>query len=122
ADDPALFAVAHAVDAAQAALDSLSQQLHRYVTNKTVVGRSDLERYGVRVNIDAGALSAAGGPALRSAADALGRALFDLRGALSQLVDRVTPLAEQQERPGKRIRRIVRLARSLLRDLRELSE
>ncbi|HEV2472742.1 MAG TPA: hypothetical protein VGS41_08770, partial [Chthonomonadales bacterium] len=97
ADDPLLLAVVRSVDTAQAALDSLSQQLSRYVTNKTVVARSDLERYGVRVSIDLGALSAAGGPALRSAADALGRALFDLRGALSQLGDRATAAAEQND-------------------------
>src|SRR5437588_892902 len=126
ADDPALFAVAHAVDTAQAALDSLSQQLRRYVTNKTVVGRTDLERYGVRVSIAPGVLSAVGGPALRAAADALDRALFDLRGALNQLVDQATSAAEQadgqQGRTASRVRRIHRLARSLLRDLREVSE
>src|SRR5258708_975584 len=43
-DDPVLLAIARAVDTAQAALDSLSQQLYRYVTNKIVVGRSDLQR------------------------------------------------------------------------------
>src|SRR5262249_20780790 len=118
--------VARSVDTAQAALDSLSQQLYRYVTNKTVVARSDLERYGVRVSIDAGALSAVGGPALRSAADALGRALFALRGALSQLGEGATAAAEQNDgQPGQtaqRLRRISRLARSLLRDLHEVSE
>jgi ATP-dependent DNA helicase RecQ len=126
ADDPVLLAVARTVDTAQAALDSLSQQLYRYVTNKTVVGRTDLERYGVRVSIDLGALSAAGGPALRGAADALGHALFDLHGALNQLVDQATSAAEQakgqQGRTTSRIRRISRLARSLLRDLHEVSE
>jgi len=126
ADDPVLLAVARAVDTAQAALDSLAQQLYRYVTNKTVVGRTDLERYGVRVNIDLGALSAAGGPALRGAADALGNVLFDLRGALNQLADQATSAAEQAEgqqgRAASRVRRINRLARSLLRDLREVSE
>jgi len=124
-DDPVLLAIARAVDAAQAALDSLSQQLYRYVTNKIVVGRSDLQRYGVRVSIDLGALSAAGGPALRSAADALGHALSELRDALGQLVDRATAAAEQAEgQAGRtaRVRRITRLARSLLRDLREVSE
>src|SRR6266851_1992134 len=124
-DDPVLLAIARAVDTAQAALDSLSQQLYRYVTNKIVVGRSDLQRYGVRVSIDLGALSAAGGPALRSAADALGRALSELRDALGQLVDRATAAAEQAEgQAGRtaRVRRITRLARSLLRDLREVSE
>jgi len=124
-DDPVLLAIARAVDAAQAALDSLSQQLYRYVTNKIVVGRSDLQRYGVRVSIDLGALSAAGGPALRSAAGALGHALSELRDALGQLVDRTTAAAEQAEgQAGRtaRVRRITRLARSLLRDLREVSE
>jgi ATP-dependent DNA helicase RecQ len=124
-DDPVLLAIAQAVDTAQAALDSLSQQLYRYVTNKIVVGRSDLQRYGVRVSIDLGALSAAGGPALRSAADALGHALSELHDALDQLVDRTTAAAEQAEgQVGRtaRVRRITRLTRSLLRDLRELSE
>ena len=129
ADDPALMATARAVDTAQAALDSLAQQLYRYVTNKTVVGRTDLERYGVRVSIAPGALSAVGGPALHGAAEALDRALFELRGALNQLVDQATSAAEQAEgqkeqqgRAAGRVRRIHRLARSLLRDLREVSE
>ncbi len=39
-DDPVLLSIVDAVDAAQAALDSLAQQLYRYVTNKVVVGRS----------------------------------------------------------------------------------
>jgi len=124
-DDPVLLAIARAVDTAQAALDSLSQQLYRYVTNKTVVGRSDLQRYGVRVSIDLGALAAAGGPALRSSADALGHALSELRDVLGQLVDRATAVAEQAEgQAGRtaRVQRITRLARSLLRDLREVSE
>src|SRR5260221_14580620 len=126
ADDPILLTIVQSVDAAQAALDSLAQQLYRYVTNKTVVGRSDLERYGVRVRIDAAALAAAGGPALSSTAHTLGQALMDLRGALNQLVDRVATAAEQSEgQEGRfvaRVRRMSRFIRSLARDLRELSE
>ena len=125
-DDAILLAMAQAVDAAQAALDSLAQQLYRYVTNKVVVGRTDLERYGVRVSIDSGALVAAGGPALRSAADALRHALSALQGALSQFADRASEVTAQtggqEERRVARARRITRLARSLLRDIRELGE
>ena len=39
ADDPSLQAVAQAVDGAQAALESLATQLHRYVMGQTVVAR-----------------------------------------------------------------------------------
>src|SRR5438045_4395247 len=64
-NNPVLLSIINAVDAAQAALNSLAQQLYRYVTNKVVVGQAELERYGVRVRIEAGALAAAGGPALK---------------------------------------------------------
>jgi Rad3-related DNA helicase len=126
ADDPTLLAIIQSVDAAQAALDSLAQQLYRYVTNKAVVVRSDLERYGVRVRIDAAALSAAGGPALNTAANALDQALLALRGALNELVDHVASATEQTAgqdgRQAVRVRRMTRFVRSLQRDLRELSE
>ena len=126
ADDPTLLAIVQSVDAAQAALDSLAQQLYRYVTNKAVVVRSDLERYGVRVRIDAAALSAAGGPALNTAANALDQALLALRGALNELVDHVASATEQTAgqdgRQAVRVRRMTRFVRSLQRDLRELSE
>src|SRR5579883_1135001 len=107
------------------ALDSLAAQLHRYVMGQTVVAKSDLERYGVRVRIDAGALSAAGGPALRTAATSLNQFLTSLRNALTALIERV-PMeqegASRGERETRRVRRTVRLARSLLRDLRTVVE
>ena len=126
AGDPILLTIVQSVDAAQAALDSLAQHLYRYVTNKTVVARSDLERYGVRVRIDAAALSAAGGPALNTTARALDQALLELRGALNELVECVASVSEQGEgqdgRQAVRVRRMTRFVRSLQRDLRELSE
>ena len=123
ADDPTLLALAQAVDTGQAALDSLAAQLYRYVTHKTVVGKAELERYGVRVSIEAGALAAAGGPALKTAAEALGQSLRDLRIALDQLVDRASAAIEQDRgQQIQRIRRVMRLVRSLQRDLREISE
>ncbi len=125
ANDPTLIAIARAVDDAHAALDSLAAQLHRYVMGQTVVAKSDLERYGVRVRIDAGALSAAGGPALRTAATSLNQFLTSLRNALTALIERV-PMeqegASRGERETRRVRRTVRLARSLLRDLRTVVE
>lgn len=125
ASDPALLAIVKAVDSAHAALDSLATHLNRYVAGQTVVSRAELERYGVRVRIDAGALSASGGPALRTAEQTLGQSLTDLRSALSALVERINPALQPQEEPvtggagqAKSRRRTVRLARSLLRDLR----
>ncbi len=124
AGDPALLAIVQAVDSAHAALDSLATHLNRYVAGQTVVSRAELERYGVRVRIDAGALSAAGGPALRTAEQTLGQALTDLRSALSTLVERINPALQPQEEPvpgqarQAKSRRTMRLARSLLRDLR----
>ncbi len=120
ADDPVLLPIVKAVDDAHAALDSLATQLNRYVAGQTVVSRADLERYGVRVRIDAGALAAAGGPALRTAAQTLGQLLTDLRSALSKLVTHATSQVqpERETRQARSQRRTVRLARSLLRDLR----
>jgi RecQ family ATP-dependent DNA helicase len=122
-NDPVLLSIIDAVDAAQAALNSLAQQLYRYVTNKVVVGRSELERYGVHVRIEAAALAAAGGPALKSTSDALGKALVDLHGALKQLVEHASDATHQVEgQQAKRLRRVTRLARSLLRNLDELGK
>src|SRR5437763_15033480 len=100
-----LLSIVDAVDAAQAALDSLAQQLYRYVKNKTVVAKSDLERYGVRACIEAGALATAGGPELRSVKDALEQALMRLHGGLKQLVDYASDATEQAEgQSAKRLR------------------
>ncbi len=124
ANDPTLVAIVKSVDDAHAALDSLAVQLHRYVTGQTVVAKADLERYGVRVRIDAGALSAAGGPALRTAATSLNQFLTALRNALTTLVEYVpTALQTSSAEPEtRRVRRTLRLARSLLRDLRTVVE
>lgn len=123
-DDPTLLAIVKAVDDAHAALDSLAVQLNRYVAGQTVVSRSDLERYGVRVSIEAGALSAAGGPAMRTSATTLGRALTDLRASLGTLVEYATSTLQVQEQQGigqaRSRRRTMRLARSVLRDLRTI--
>ena len=122
-NDPVLLSIIDAVDAAQAALNGLAQQLYRYVTNKVVVGRAELERYGVRVRIESGALTAVGGPALKSTSDALGKALVDLRGALKQLVEQATDATHQVEgHQAMRLRRITRYARSLMRNLDELGK
>jgi len=123
-DNPALVALGDAVDGAHAALDGLTDQLRRYVTHQTVVARSELERYGVRVRIDRGALSAAGGPALRTAAASMGEALDLLQATIADLLPRitVTPTEPPRAYSATRHRRVVRLARALLRDLREVVE
>ncbi len=119
-NDPVLLGIIDAVDAAQAALESLAQQLYRYVTNKVVVGRSELERYGVHVRIEAGVLAAAGGPALKIASNALEQALVRLQSGLKQLVDHASDATGQAEgQSSRRLRRVTRLARALLRDLEE---
>ncbi len=124
-NDPNLVAIVKAVDDAHAALDSLVTQLHHYVANQTVVSRTELERYGVRVRIDQGALSAAGGPALRTAITSLAQALTILRTSLGMLVENARSIYQTQtsiEQGARRAHRTIRLARSLLRDLRTLIE
>jgi len=122
-NDATLVATVKAVDDTHAALDSLVAQLHRYVAGQTVVARADLERYGVSVRIDAGALSAAGGPALKTTEVSLGQSLTALRAALTTLVETIgTQVPAAEEQATRRVRRTVRLARSLLRDLRILVE
>lgn len=121
ADDATLQTLARAVDDAQAALESLAAQLYRYATSQTVVGRADLERYGVRVPISGGALAAAGGPALRTAAETLLAALGRVRAALAALLDTIStaPATTSGASAGRRIMRVVR---GLLRDLRDVAE
>ena len=118
ARDPALAQLAEAVDSAQAALDSLTGQLRRYVGNQTVVARSQLERYGVKVAIESTALSAAGGPDLRAAAETFGSALEKMQQALRALVESLP--AARAGTLSARQRRVLRLAGSLRRDLRAL--
>ncbi len=122
AADETLVAVARAVDSTQAALDGLTTQLYRYVTSQTVVAQADLERYGVRVRIDAAALATAGGPALRTTAEALERALEEQRVALEQLRERIGATTDSPAVDGTnfRVRRLSRLIRSLLQDFREV--
>lgn len=124
ADDPTLQETIRTVDDTQAALESLAQRLRTYAANQTVVTRTELERYGIRVRIDAGALSAAGGPALRTAADALRDALARLNLALTQLVGQVGAAVHKSSSPdsARRIQRLARLGRGLQRDLREISD
>ncbi|HEY0753736.1 MAG TPA: RecQ family ATP-dependent DNA helicase [Ktedonobacteraceae bacterium] len=125
-NNPLLLQIANAVDSAQAALESLASRLNHYARGQVVVSNSELERYGLRVRIDSGALAAAGGPALRTSAEALGKALLDLRLALSSLVETIAGSEASPESTAdqlaRRKRRTTRLARSLLRDLRTLIE
>ena len=122
--DATLVAMVKAIDDTSAALDSLVSQLHRYVAGQIVVARADMERYGISVRIDAGALSAVGGPALKTAAFSLNSSLAALCAALKTLVnmlDTQVPVAAEGQMT-RRVRRTTRLARSLLRDLRTLVE
>ncbi len=122
ADDPLLLRLAGAVESSADALEALAQQLQHYVTSQTVISRRDLERYGVHVSIEAGALSAAGGPALRTRAEALGEALQGLQTALGQLVAQLSAAFNADAASlTSRQRRVVRLARLLLADLRDLA-
>jgi ATP-dependent DNA helicase RecQ len=117
---PVLTGLASAVDGATAALDHLAEQLRRYVRNQTVVADEDLRRYGVRVRIDAGALSAVGGPALRAAAETFRDRLHRLAEALANVVQEArAALPADDASPDRRPRRALRLAGSLLRDLRQ---
>ena len=62
ADQPALVALAEAVDNTGAALDSLADQLRRFVHSQTVVGEEELRRYGVRIRLEAAALARPAAP------------------------------------------------------------
>jgi hypothetical protein len=123
ADHPALVALAEAVDNTGAALDSLADQLHRFVHSQTVVGEEELRRYGVRIRLEAAALSAAGGPALRTAAESLHTQLRALATVLGQVVNDVGAAIDAGNLPaGRRPLRALRLARSLARDLQQVEQ
>lgn len=118
-----LTTLAEAVDNTGAALDSLADQLRRFVNNQTVVSQEDLRRYGVRLRIDASHLSAAGGPALRTAAESLQGQLTALIAALGQVIaDANTAIDSGTTPPGRRPFRVLRLARSLQRDLQQAEQ
>ncbi len=125
AADPTLRQIANAVDRAQAAWESLAGQLNQYVLNQVVVSLTNRERYGVKVRMEHGALSAAGGPAIRTSQETLGQALLDLRTALVALIETISSADDDESGASvltQRKRRVTRLARSLLRDLRTLIE
>jgi ATP-dependent DNA helicase RecQ len=120
-DHRSLVDLAEAIDNVSASVDSLAEQLRRYVHNQTVVGQDDLRRYGVRVRLDASALAAAGGPALRTAADSLQEQLRALLTALGQVITDAVGLIDSGAVPaGRRSVRVLRLARSLQRDLQQV--
>jgi ATP-dependent DNA helicase RecQ len=118
----ALAALVAAVDAAGAALDSLADRLRRHVHDHTVVNPEELQRYGVRVRLDAADLSAAGGPALRGAAETCRDRLHGLVEALAQLAGEARAALPEDATPDRRQRRALRLARALLRDLRQAED
>jgi Rad3-related DNA helicase len=123
AGHPALVALAEAVDNTGAALDSLAAQLRRFVHNQTVVGDDELRRYGVRIRLEAAALSGSGGPALRTAAESLQTQLRALATALGQVVNEVGAALDAGTAPaGRRPLRALRLARSLARDLQQAEQ
>lgn len=118
ADDPLLRDLAGRVDGVYAALDSLTDRLHTYAATQTVVSKKDLERYGVKVQIDEAALRAAGGAALRTASESAWRGIGALRESLERLLDALSHDHNDQtpHRQGRR-QRVLRVARALLREL-----
>jgi ATP-dependent DNA helicase RecQ len=114
------------VDKSQAALDSLAERLHHYVNSQTVIARAERERYGVRVCIERGSLSMPGGGALKIAYQTTGETLHELRAALAKLIEEISDTQPAQASmipaEAKRRQRIVRIARSLQRDLRGIVE
>ena len=124
-ENETLQQLVQSVDKIQAALTSLGERLHAYVNNQTVVAREERERYGVRVRIDKSSLSMPGGTALKTASQATGEALYELRAALAKLIEEMSDTPGQagpSPAEGKRRLRILRLARSLQRDLRSSTE
>lgn len=123
ADHPALVALAEAVENTRASLDRLADQLRRFVHSQTVVGAEELRRYGVRVRLEAAALSVVGGPALRTAADSMQIQLQVVATALGQVVSEIGTAVNAGNVPaGRRPLRALRLARSLACDLQQVEQ
>ncbi len=129
-NDETLRLLVQAVDKTQASLDSLGEQLNNFVNRQTVSARAERERYGVRVRIDRSSLSMPGGGALKTAYQTTAESLQELRAALAQLVEQINTMSGEAAQTtqgnaqpdAKRRRRIVRVARSLQRDLRNIVE
>ncbi len=122
-DDETVVAVREAVDRVTGALDALATQLRKYVVNKTVVNRADLDRYGVRIAIDRGVFQAAGGPDLRTAVDTFRGALQGLSDSLVQLHHRGNEAGPRgSEAAGRRARRVIRHLRRVVGDLKAIYE
>jgi ATP-dependent DNA helicase RecQ len=125
-ENETLRQLVQSVDKTQASLDSLAERLHNYVNSQTVIALADRERYGVRVRIDKSSLSMPGGGALKTTSQATSEALQELRATLTKLIEEITDAqtapASASPTDAKRRLRLIRLARSLQRDLRSIAE
>ncbi len=122
-DDPAIERLNQLSIELAAQLESLGQQLRRYMDNHTIVHREDRLRYGASTQLTRQFLTAAGGPALKQGAQQFVLLLQGLREAVEELA---APIARQAAVTTEYIqaRRAVRAERTrlaIVEELRELS-
>lgn len=91
-DDPAIERLSQLSVELVAQLESLGQQLRRYMDNHTIVHRDDRLRYGASTQLTRQSLTTAGGPALKQGAQQFVVLLHGLREVVEELA---APIARQ---------------------------
>jgi len=122
-DDPAIERLIHLSTELAAQLESLGQQLRRYIDNHTIVHREDRLRYGASTQLTRRSLTAAGGPALKQGAEQFVVLLQGLREAVEELA---APIARQavvttEYIQARRAARAERMRLAIAEELRELA-
>src|SRR6266571_2621558 len=122
-DDPAIERLNQLSIELAAQLESLGQQLRRYMDNHTIVHREDRLRYGASTQLTRQFLTAAGGPRLKQGAQQFVVLLQGLREAVEELA---APIARQaaittEYIQAHRAARAERTRLAIAEELRELA-
>jgi ATP-dependent DNA helicase RecQ len=118
ADNESLKNAVNVLSDVETHLDDLSSRLREFVTANTIQSKEDLANFGAKVEIRPATLQGSGGGALRESASGLIEGFAKLRDAVQELERTLNPGIEKGS--DRRIKRALRLARSLCHELTEV--
>ncbi len=123
-DDPTIERLRQLSADLAAQLESLGQQLRRYIDNHTIVHREDRLRYGVSTQLTRRSLTAAGGPALKQGAEQFVELLLGLKEVVEELAAPITRQAQiaVASMQARRVARAERIRLAIAEELRELAQ
>ncbi|GHO61272.1 hypothetical protein KSC_001640 [Ktedonobacter sp. SOSP1-52] len=120
-DDPTIQALSRLSKELLSQLEALGQHLRRYIEHHTVTHAEDRSRYGLSIQLTRGALTTAGGPALKQGGEQFVALLLELRDQLESLA---APIARQAQAVSSThdFRKATRAERTRLAVIEELRE